>query len=112
MRVIVAGSIEWLDIEKIRDELVKLPLGTTIVCGVVSGSSYFVPKIADELRLDVEEWPTEITLHGTKATAVRNQEMVDSGADLCVAFPIDNCRETWDCIRRARGAHIETIIVK
>ncbi len=112
MRVIVAGSIEWVDVDKMRDELVKLPTGTTVVCGIVSGSNHFIPKIAEELRLDVETWPTEVDLHGSRAEMVRNQLMVDSGADLCVAFPIGKCRETWDCIKRARGAHIETIVVR
>jgi len=112
MRVIVAGSIEWIDIDKMRDELVKLPTGATIVCGVVSGSSHFVPKIAEELRLDIEEWPTELDLYGSKAEFIRNQAMVDSGADLCVAFPVGKDRETWDCIKRARGAHIETVVVR
>ena len=112
MRVIVAGSIEGIDIDKMRDELVKLPTGATIICGVVSGSSHFVPKIAEELRLDVETYPTETDLYGSRAEMVRNQKMIDAGADLCVAFPIGKCRETWDCIKRARGAHIETVVVR
>tara|TARA_Y100000034_G_scaffold135990_1_gene210142 strand:+ start:207 stop:548 length:342 start_codon:yes stop_codon:yes gene_type:complete len=113
MRVIVAGSIDWVDIDKVRNELVKLPAGVTIICNETSGSQHhFVSKLADELRFDVETWPTQTDLYGTKAPRVRNQEMIESGVDLCVAFPVGKCMETWDCIRRARGAHIETVIVR
>ena len=112
MRVIIASSVEWLDAEKIRNELIKLPLGATVVYGAVTGSSCLVPKIATELRLDLEEWPAETDVVGFRADTLRNQKMIASDVDLCLAFPIGDCRGTWDCIKRARGAHIETIVVR
>lgn len=36
----------------------------------------------------------------------RNQAMVDLGADLCLAFILNNSRGTADCIRRAEKAGI------
>ena len=41
----------------------------------------------------------------------RNQRMVDCGADLLLAFPINESRGTYDCIRRAKKAHIPVIII-
>ena len=41
---------------------------------------------------------------------LRNQEMVDRGADVCLAFPRGEARGTGDCIRRAKKAGIPVII--
>ncbi|QRY51792.1 SLOG family protein [Mycolicibacterium septicum] len=43
---------------------------------------------------------------GKRAGPYRNQQMVDSGADVCLAFPTAESRGTWDCIRRAEAAGI------
>ncbi|WP_100474152.1 SLOG family protein [Mycobacteroides abscessus] len=40
---------------------------------------------------------------------LRNQKMVDMGADICIAFPLKDSRGTWDCIKRARRAGISVI---
>ncbi|WP_079669947.1 SLOG family protein [Mycobacteroides abscessus] len=37
---------------------------------------------------------------------LRNQEMVDRGADTCIAFPLKDSRGTWDCMKRAERAGI------
>jgi hypothetical protein len=36
----------------------------------------------------------------------RNSRMVDAGAAICLAFPDDQSRGTWDCIRKAANAGI------
>lgn len=41
---------------------------------------------------------------------LRNQKMVDLGADVCLAFPLPDSRGTIDCIRRARAADIPVIV--
>jgi hypothetical protein len=41
---------------------------------------------------------------------LRNQEMVDRGADVCLAFPRGEARGTNDCIRRAKKAGIPVIL--
>jgi hypothetical protein len=43
---------------------------------------------------------------GKKAGPLRNQKMVDLGADICLAFPAKNSRGTLDCMMRARKAGI------
>lgn len=43
---------------------------------------------------------------GKYAGPIRNQRMVDLGADICLAFPSADSRGTKDCIRRATRASI------
>ncbi|WPH57818.1 putative chromosome segregation protein [Mycobacterium phage WXIN] len=43
---------------------------------------------------------------GKQAGHVRNQVMVDHGADVCLAFPLPGSTGTWDCVRRAEAAGI------
>jgi hypothetical protein len=47
---------------------------------------------------------------GKAAGPMRNAEMVAAGADVCMAFPGPESRGTWDCIKRAVGADIVTMI--
>lgn len=44
--------------------------------------------------------------HGPAAGPIRNQEMVDAGADICLAFPLDDSKGTIDCLRRTTEAGI------
>jgi hypothetical protein len=48
---------------------------------------------------------------GKKAGPIRNQEMVDAGADLCLAFWDGNSSGTLDCIKKAVKAGIPVRIV-
>lgn len=41
---------------------------------------------------------------------LRNQEMVDLGADVCLAFPLSDSRGTRDCMKRATAAGIPVIV--
>lgn len=40
---------------------------------------------------------------------MRNQAMVDLGADMCIAFPLRDSRGTWDCMKRAKKAGMSVI---
>ena len=46
---------------------------------------------------------------GRAGGPVRNQEMVDAGADVCLAFIAPDSRGARDCARRAEDAGIRTI---
>ena len=41
---------------------------------------------------------------------LRNQEMVDLGADVCLAFPLSDSRGTRDCMKRAEAAGIPVVV--
>jgi hypothetical protein len=112
MRIIVTGASNWLDTEKIRNELIKLPIGATILHGENEGVDIIAAKIAEELKLETEVWPADWDTHGPRADRLRNGEMVNSDVDLCIAFLMKDARHNWDCVRKARSARIETIIVE
>jgi hypothetical protein len=113
MRVIVAGSQHWMDADKIRNELVNLPLGTTIVVGDMQGVETLVAKIAeDELSLEVEVWPIDYETDGNLALSRRNYKMTQTGADLCLVFLLKKDEPEWDCARKARGVGIDTVIIE
>lgn len=45
-----------------------------------------------------------------RAGFLRNQEMVDAGADIGLALPLHESPGTWDCIKRAKAALIPLLI--
>lgn len=110
MRAIVTGSKHWVDLDKMRDELAKLPVCTTIVVGNLQGAERMAAKLAEEeLGMEVEKWEDfEDTSLGLLH---RNKDMVESDIDVCVAFMLSNNEPEWDCVRRSRAAKIETIVV-
>jgi hypothetical protein len=46
------------------------------------------------------------------AGPLRNQHMVDLGADLCVAAPLGGSRGTRDCMARAAAEHIPVRVIR
>lgn len=46
------------------------------------------------------------TKYGKKAGPIRNHEMVDSGADLCIAWPLEESKGTKDCTLYAASKDI------
>lgn len=70
------------------------------------GADAFVDSLCRGLsHATVERHPADWKL-GKIAGHLRNQQMVDLGADACLAFPMPGSRGTWDCVRRAEAAGI------
>lgn len=53
-----------------------------------------------------ETYPARWHKHGKAAGMIRNQQMVDTGAAICLAFPAPDSVGTWDCLRKAAKAGI------
>lgn len=56
-------------------------------------------------------WPTEphpadFALFGRPADPIRNEKMINLGADLCIAFPLGKSRGTRGCMALAEAAGI------
>ena len=113
MRVAVVVCVHWMDAETIRDELVNLPIGATVMIGDGQGSEAVVKKIAEEeLKLDVEIWPLDTEKYDDRADSYRTNEMLKTSPDLCIAFVTDESKIVNDFVRKSRGSHIETVVVK
>lgn len=115
-RVIVTGSQDHTDRRLIHDALDDELLH----------ARYFgVPMVVVEGQcpyggadLFAEEWaavrpyvyhdpfPANWAALGKIAGHQRNQVMVNAGGHICLAFPLEKSRGTWDCVRRAEEAGI------
>lgn len=123
-RVLVTGSREWPDpgsvYAELDRELERMPAGSTLT--VVHGDA---PAGADRFAADwvefrkagapsggvtivAEPHPADWDQFKKAAGPIRNQEMVDAGADFVLAFRLDGrkSRGTTDCMNKAWKAYI------
>ena len=118
-RILVTGSREWTDEFAIDREFGSLlrRIGReaypefVVVHGAAKGLDTIAANMAAHYRLRAEAHPADWTTHGKRAGPIRNQAMVDLGADICLAFPTASSVGTWDCVRRANRAGIRVIVV-
>ncbi|AGI61742.1 hypothetical protein PBI_ISCA_62 [Mycobacterium phage Isca] len=116
-RVLVTGSRDWKDRTTVwaalRQELEQF--GSLVV---VHGAARGADDIADRwawgmaqagYQVHVEAHPADWDGLGKAAGVIRNQQMVDLGADICHAFPLPGSIGTWDCIGRAEAAGIRVV---
>lgn len=79
--------------------------------GCPTGVDALARRFAKEYEVPVESYPADWARYGRVAGPKRNQLMADAGAGLCLAFPSrGRSAGTWDMIRRAVAAGIETRI--
>lgn len=132
-RILITGSRDWRDRRAIVEALVNAAAGAvavTVVHGACpTGADAMADLIARRLGFTVERHPADWeapcrwgcvpghrrqrrdgTWYCPKAGHYRNQEMVDLGADLVLAFQRDRSRGTQDCITRARIANLVVIV--
>ena len=126
MRVLVTGSRTWSRSVFIWTRLYELAIHAysefdtgqtlTVVHGDCSKGAdrhartwiqYQENKLWEPVTIIEEPHPADWKL-GRRAGPIRNQHMVDLGADLCLAFMMPGSRGTADCVARARAAGIET----
>lgn len=84
----------------------------TLIHGNARGADRLAGKLAHDLGWTVEVHPADWKKYGRKAGPIRNQEMVNTGANICLAFPVGESRGTRHCITAAQKAGINTIIVE
>ncbi|MER6601123.1 SLOG family protein [Streptomyces parvus] len=124
-RVIVTGSRDWQDIGIVRralDEVLAVrphnqplvvvhgdcPTGADIMAKAWALTT-FTPACTDNFeRVTEEPHPAGWHLHGRKAGPIRNQNMVNKGADLCLAFIRNGSRGATGCANLAEAAGIPT----
>ena len=114
-RILVTGSRNWTNRNIIKMALkyawedLGLDPKTTLVSGACpTGADRIAEEEWESLGLPIERHPAGWSQHGRAAGPIRNQEMVDLGADVCLAFAMPDSRGTHDCIRRASDKGIPT----
>lgn len=113
-RVLITGSRTWTNATRIAEALDAV-FDPQVV--LVSGAC---KKGADRLCEQhwasrggrVERWPADWDRYGKAAGTRRNQDMVNAGADLCLAFIRIGSRGASDCAYRAQCAGIPTTIYR
>jgi hypothetical protein len=86
-----------------------LPTDITIISGAAKGVDSAAIDYAISDFLPFEEYPADWDQYGKGAGYIRNQQMLDTGIDLVVAFP--GGRGTADMVRRAKKAGVEVLEV-
>ncbi|MEO3922676.1 DUF2493 domain-containing protein [Micromonosporaceae bacterium B7E4] len=136
-RVIVTGSRSWKDFDAVTtalDEMARAARqagysGVTVVHGGAKGADTSAglwasdrarcgwPVVAEVYAVAGEDWRR----HGQRAGHLRNQRMVELGADVCLAFQnpceSEKCRRprphgthgTADCIERCEAEGIRVV---
>jgi YspA, cpYpsA-related SLOG family len=113
-RVLVTGSrtLRESDYETVRAAIAKaaadLGPGVVVVHGNALGADRLADRAARALGLRTEPHSARWRTEGKAAGPLRNQRMVDLGADVCIAF-LAVGREnagTKDCMRRAEATGI------
>ncbi|PVB46375.1 DUF2493 domain-containing protein [Mycobacteroides abscessus] len=133
-RVLITGSRNWSDRRVIHSALFEelmvdtgQPEDVTVIHGAASGADSLAAWVASSLGMTTEAHPAQWDrpcepqcFHKPRmkngkpycplAGHLRNQHMVDLGADVCHAFPLLDSRGTWDCVRRAEKAGIRVVL--
>ena len=109
MRVIVCGGRDYSDERTIDTVMRALSMPTIVVHGDARGADRLAGHVARNLGLTVENHPADWKAHGKAAGPIRNQAMLDAGADLVIAFP--GGAGTADMVGRARSAGVPVLHV-
>lgn len=108
-RILVTGSRDWTDWKKLDEGLRtvgKFGEDTVLVHGDAQGVDRMAAFLWMERGFPVEAHPADWKRHGKRAGYVRNQEMVDEGADACLAFIRNASRGATMCADLAEKAGI------
>jgi hypothetical protein len=116
-RVMVTGSRDWADAQAIEDALEGQLVehgAITLVHGAARGADSIADKwarrrIAEGAKIHVERYPANWNKYGKRAGPLRNQKMVDLGADVVLGFPIAGSVGTRHAMKAARKAGIRVI---
>jgi hypothetical protein len=114
IRILITGSRTWTDYAWIEAELDQAAVGLddpniTLVSGACPrGADRICEEIAAARGWTVERHLADWSTHGKAAGFIRNQAMVDLGADVCLVFVRAASRGATHCGQAAERAGIPT----
>lgn len=111
MKVLVTGSRDFPDLDKVHDRIALLAEADHLIVGDARGVDRVATDVALKLGREISIFKARWKDHGKMAGPWRNQEMVDQEPDLVLAFWDGKSRGTRDCIDRARAAGIPVEVI-
>lgn len=110
-RLLVTGSRDWRDEARLRESLAFWVDLLDIELLVHGHCPLGADAMADRWALEhmaepPERWPADWKNLGMAAGPFRNRLMVEAGAEMCLAFPLEHSKGTKGCIELARKAGI------
>lgn len=103
MRVLITGSRDWEDASVIEEALEMFDAEDTVLVSghCPTGADFIAEQYAYRNGWDVELHEADWDKFGKFAGPKRNQEMVDSGVDVVLAFVKDDSRGAGGTVRYA-----------
>lgn len=119
MRILVTGSRDWTNDYAVQYQLVGAwqargePSEVVLVSGACpTGADRMAEDVALARGWRVERHPADWDKHGKRAGFLRNQEMVDLGAEVCLAFILNHSKGATMTLNMAREAKIPTNVLE
>ena len=112
MRVLICGGREWRNreiiLEVLREVVEIFGQDVTVVDGTCRGADELGHVAATLLGLRTERYPANWERYGKRAGHLRNQQMLDTGLDLVLAFHTNLAASqgTADMVARAKKAGV------
>jgi hypothetical protein len=117
MRILITGDRHWR-CEELAEAVVNRLIARygpdlVIIHGGVPGVDNAFAIACRELGITAEPHVADWKGLGNIAGPARNREMVESGADLCIAFhrTLERSKGTKDCVRQALAAGIPVYLI-
>lgn len=111
-RLLITGSRDWVDALAVMQHISNIaipPWTWTLVSGACpTGADRMCEEFAEGLGMTIERHPADWKKHGKRAGFVRNAEMVNLGANVCLAFIRKGSKGASMTAKLAEDAGIET----